>query len=334
MSRPPRPDEPGMFHHVTLRGVAAMDVFVDDVDRRRFVSLARSYVRDGGGLCYAWALMTNHVHLVLRTGHRPLSEVVHGFAFRYAQSFNWRHGRPGHLFQRRFGSAEIDSEDYLRTAIAYVHLNPLRAGIVRTIDDLTSYRWTSYAGLMGTRAEPLAAGHHTLALFHDTLTGARASLVELTRCCLARGEADPTWDWTSGLDVVPAAQRIDVGAMLALRSDELARARDEREMAKLRAVRLGRDGWTVDAVIAAVCTVQRVPPAKLMSVCRARAVSEARALVAHLAITELLASRAEVARRLDLSETATQRAADRGVRIARARGLQLGDGLLTRVRVA
>jgi REP element-mobilizing transposase RayT len=331
MARPNRTDEPGMIHHVTLRGVGGMDVFRDDVDRRRFLALAARYSRAGGARCLAWALMDNHVHLVVQTGWRPLSEVVHGFAFRYAQFFNWRHARPGHVFQNRFGSEHVDSDEYLRTAIAYVHLNPVRAGMVRDIEALAAHRWTSFAGLVGAHRDRLVDANDVLALFADDAGDARRGVVELTRSCLGEAERDPSWHWR-GRDRRGRRKptRLESQAEMTARLDELERARAEREAADLRAARLRREGWTVDAVIAAVCAYQRVQPRQLLSRGRTRPVSHARALVAYLAADELHVPCAEIARRLVLSDTAVLAARTRGAALARLDGLTLGAGALAR----
>jgi putative transposase len=326
MARSTRRDSPGTLHHVILRGVAGFDVFRDDADRKRLIAFIAKYVRNAGGRVLAWALMDNHIHLLIETGRRPLSEVVHGFAFRYAQYFNWRHARPGHLFQNRYFAKPVEDDAYLHAAIAYIHLNPLRAGMVRTLDDLATYRWTSYAGLLGTRQVGLVDAEAVLSLFSDDVGDARAALRESTASCLGRWDADPEWSWdTDERASAHTGETIDVAARMRERSRELDEARDAWETRRLRANRLRRMGWTVDRVMVAVCARQRIAAKELLSLSRREPVSDARALVAHLAVTELGASYAEVARRLDISETSAKLAARRGAELARERALALGE---------
>jgi REP element-mobilizing transposase RayT len=99
MARVARRDAPGAVHHVLLRGIERRRIFRDDPDRRDFLSRLGLQVREGGGACLAWVLMQNHVHMVLRTGDRPLSQVMLRLNTGYARQFNLRHRRSGYLWR-------------------------------------------------------------------------------------------------------------------------------------------------------------------------------------------------------------------------------------------
>lgn len=324
-----------MTHHVTLRGVAQCDVFRDDLDRRRLLSFAANSACDGGARCLAFALMRNHCHFIFLTGSTPLSDLVHGFAFRYAQYFNWRHGRVGHLFQDRFGSEEIDSDEYLRTAIAYVHLNPLKAGVTPSIASLSAYPWTGQATLAGVRSDPLIDAEFVLSMFGTEVGEARASMVSLLTSCLARWDRDPNWSPRPQTGAHEAETGgtvpIDASSILGRHTDELARARAEIEDRRHRRDRLRRAGWTVDRVIVSACALAGVEPAELFSPSRRRPVSEVRAIAASIAASELGESCASIARSLGIGETAARRATAVGRGIVRERGITLGDEGLVRL---
>lgn len=151
MARPLRIDDPGCFWHVTSRGNGKADIVHDDSDRLLFLDLLGSAVTRFHWILYAYALMSNHFHLVLETTQPTLSRGMRWLNQSYAQAFNRRHGRVGHLFQGRFGAFLIDKENYFLEVLRYVVLNPVRAGVVASAEDGI---WTSYPATVGTASPP------------------------------------------------------------------------------------------------------------------------------------------------------------------------------------
>ncbi len=142
-------DHAGAFHHVIVRGVDRRDIFRDDADRVAYCERLSLVFLEDGASCLAWALMPNHVHLLVRTGRRPLSRVMHRVGTRYGRYFNDRHGRVGYLFQGRYHAIAVADDEYLMTLVRYVHSNPLRAGLVASVDELDRHRWSGHAALVG-----------------------------------------------------------------------------------------------------------------------------------------------------------------------------------------
>ena len=140
MSRKPRQKSQTGLYHITMRGNGKQLLFEDDEDRRRILSLIRSSIARFNIRLIAWCLMGNHVHLVLSDPDDNLSEAMHLVMSCYATWYNRRHGHVGHVFQDRFSSASISSEEYLLDAIRYVHFNPQKAGIC----PYDVYRWSSH----------------------------------------------------------------------------------------------------------------------------------------------------------------------------------------------
>lgn len=140
MSRKPRQKSQTGLYHITMRGNGKQLLFEDDEDRRRILSLIWSSIARFNIRLIAWCLMGNHVHLVLSDSDDNMSEAMHLVMTCYATSYNRRHGHVGHVFQDRFSSASISSEEYLLDAIRYVHLNPQKAGIC----PYDAYRWSSH----------------------------------------------------------------------------------------------------------------------------------------------------------------------------------------------
>lgn len=150
MPRPHRVDTPGAIHHVMIRGVERRTIFLDDADRETFLDRFERLVLELGFGCIAWALLPNHVHLVLATGKSPLATLMSRLSAPHAQRFNRRNGRVGHLFQGRYRAELIDDDDGLRRATAYVLGNPVRHRVV-AMAALPDFPWTGYSGLTGAR---------------------------------------------------------------------------------------------------------------------------------------------------------------------------------------
>jgi len=148
MARPHRVAFENAIYHVTTRGVRRLVVFRDDVDRRRFVRTLALVVGRFGWELLSYVLMDNHVHLFVRTPRANISKGMQRLLSGYALWWTKRHGEPGHLFQGRFHSSLVEGESYFWTVSRYVHLNPVRAGIVSRPED---WQWSSFAGFVDAR---------------------------------------------------------------------------------------------------------------------------------------------------------------------------------------
>ena len=129
MPRKARIDAPGALHHIICRGIERRKIFLNDIDRDDFVDRLSMIVSESETLCYAWALIPNHFHLLLKTGNTPIATVMRRLLTGYAVGFNHRHRRYGRLFQNRYKSILCQADPYLLELVRYIHLNPLRAGI-------------------------------------------------------------------------------------------------------------------------------------------------------------------------------------------------------------
>jgi putative transposase len=137
---------PGACYHVIARGNARDLVFVGEEDRSRFLELVGRVVERFGWVVYAYCLMGNHYHLVVETPRGNLSVGMRQLNGCYAQSFNRRYGRCGHVFQARFRSILVETDSYLLTVCRYVVLNPFRAGLCSKPEE---WPWSSYRGTAG-----------------------------------------------------------------------------------------------------------------------------------------------------------------------------------------
>ncbi len=148
MPRQPRLDSPGLLHHVIFRGIEKCVIVKDDTDRLDFVARLNRLATECNIAVYAWALMDNHVHLLLRSNNYGLARFMRRLLTGHAIRFNLRYQRHGHLFQNRYKSFVCDDESYFLELVRYVHLNPVRARIVDTIAELNAYPWCGHAALV------------------------------------------------------------------------------------------------------------------------------------------------------------------------------------------
>ncbi len=141
MARPLRIEFSGALYHLTARGNAGQDIFLNAHDSQRFLDLLAELCVRYQWRCFAYCLMTNHYHLAIETAEPNLARGMRQLNGRYTQGFNWRHQRAGHLFQGRYKAILVDREAYLKEVCRYIVLNPQRAGLA---PDARAWRWSSY----------------------------------------------------------------------------------------------------------------------------------------------------------------------------------------------
>jgi len=148
MGRSRRLDWNHAVHHVMARGIERTSIFKDDNDKAQFVSRIEKCVAQTGISIFAWALMPNHIHLLIQTCAEPLSKFMQKLLTGHAIYFNKKYGRVGHLFQNRYKSILVQADIYLLKLVRYIHINPLKAEIVSDYQMLRSYPWTGHPGLI------------------------------------------------------------------------------------------------------------------------------------------------------------------------------------------
>lgn len=140
MPRVPRSVSVTGFYHVMARGTGRLNIFEDDSDRYRFLSLLSDRFDDAGITLCAWVLMSNHFHLMVDDAQGNLSMAMHSLETSYARYFNSKTGRIGHLFQNRFASVPVENDSQAIMLADYIHSNPAKAGLATAQE----YRWSSY----------------------------------------------------------------------------------------------------------------------------------------------------------------------------------------------
>ena len=149
MPRITRPDWENALHHVMARGIDGRTLFSNVFEYEHLRSRLEQLVIELKFSVYAWVIMPNHFHLLIRTGPEPISHLMHRLLTGFAVSYNRRHDRTGHVFQGRFKSILVQEENYFLKLINYIHLNPLKANLVNSLEELDMYKWSGHPCLIG-----------------------------------------------------------------------------------------------------------------------------------------------------------------------------------------
>ena len=321
MPRQARLDAPGVVHHVMVRGLERRPIFRDDRDRGDFLRRVARGVEARAWAVYAWCLLENHGHLLVRTGAQPLARTMRSLLTGYAGAFNRRHHRAGHLFQNRYKSIVVEEEPYLLELVRYLHLNPLRARRVADLRALARDPWSGHSALCGTVPRPWQATPEILARFGATVGRARAAY----RAFVAAGVAQGRRPDLQGGGLVRSAG--GWAAVATLRRGREAYAADERVLGgadfveELRAevTQAARQRATLQArlpdletLCARIARAAHLPTPALLGGGRARSVVGARDALAYVWVEVLGRSGRALAEALNVQPMSVYRAARRG----------------------
>ena len=320
MPRQARIDAPGALHHIVIRGIERKAIFEDDQDREDFLERLSRLLQEMVTPCYAWAMMTNHVHLLLRTGKVPIASLMRRLLTGYAMRFNRRHRRHGHLFQNRYKSILCEEDRYLKQLVTYIHLNPVRAGIVADVADLKIFAYTGYSALMGKRLRPWQDTAYVLGIFGRRVSEARRNLENHVCKWLVKGRCPEltggglirsAGGWRAVKEAYRDGVRIASDERILGSSEFVEIALKHSGEMYERRMQLQSTGIDLSALIAAVCRFLDIDDNELAGPTKRIEIARARALVSYTSTRDLLISGSEVARRLNLDRSTVSRAAQR-----------------------
>lgn len=167
-----------MLHHIIIRGIEKKKIFCDEQDQRQFIERLGNLLTQTGTACYAWALLSNHAHFLIRTGTIPIAKLMLRLLTGYAAYFNRRHNRHGVLFQNRYKSIICQEDAYFKELVRYIHLNPLRAGLVKTMAGLATYPACGHGAVAGVHTCHWQDTRFVLSFFGSRTQRARAAYLE------------------------------------------------------------------------------------------------------------------------------------------------------------
>lgn len=310
MPRQARLDAPGTLHHVIVRGIERGKIVADRQDRTAFVARMGDLAAATQTSIYAWALLPNHAHLLLRSGPQGLPKFMRRLLTGYAIRYNRRHRRAGHLFQNRYKSIVCEEDPYFRELVRYLHLNPVRAKLVTDLAQLDQYPWCGHAVVLGRanhgwqdrkyvltwfgRDERTAIPAYRKYMMEGLSQGRRPELVggglvrSLGGWAEVRGMRRRTERTLSDERILGSGDFVE--QMMQAADDRL---RDER----LREQRL-REAATV---IRNICQHENINPEELRTGSQRRRVSKVRAQIAVELVTGLGLPLADVARQVGVA---------------------------------
>ena len=304
MPRSARIDIPDILQHVIVRGIEKRDIFLGDDDRLDFVRRFSTLLESTGTKCFAWALMTNHIHLLLRPKDITLARFMRRLLTGYAVTFNLRHKRTGHLFQNRYKSIVCEEETYLLELVRYIHLNPLRVGLADDLDALDSYPWCGHSVLMQRNELSGQETAEILSRFGKT----KAAAIKRYRSYINDGIAMGRRNNLVGIVLLQAGEFFDgeirdrrvlgsgdfVGQILH-QTEESCRPQPQ----------------SLDQIVERVLMLLEIPQAELMSRKRSLPLADARSIICHIAY--MSGHRGiDLSRRLNISGSGVTVAARRG----------------------
>ena len=321
MPRGPRLDAQGVVHHVMVRGIEQRDIFRNDADRDDFVRRLARLLPDTQTTCFAWCLLSNHLHLVLRSGPHGLAHLMRRLLTGYVGAFNRRHGRTGHLFQNRYRSLACEDDPYLLALVRYVHLNPLRAGLVPNVNTLADYPWCGHGVLAGNSHYAWQETTEILARFGQNPEDAGRAYVAFVEEGIDHGDQTSERrtervgrETERAIQEALSGRTLDAASTNVLGSSEFAAGLHARRnlAPKLPAA-------DCQTVVDAVCRVLGLSPTALASRRRTRPLSNGRAIVAYVARTRYQIPCTDLADALGTSAPAISMAEQRGAQLVKRR---------------
>ena len=326
MPRQARIDAPGALHHIIVRGIEKKKIFRSEGDRKGFLDRLGDIVSETKTDCFAWALMPNHAHLLLRTGLIPISRVMSRLLTSYAVSFNKKHRRHGQLFQNRYKSILCQEDRYLLELVRYIHLNPLRAGLVEDMKSLDKYPWAGHRDLVRKGPHGWQNADYILAMFADSKKLARKRYRSFVEEGISAGNRPDliggrllrsAGGWMVLKEFRKAGIRVKGDERILGDSDFTEAVLKENEEQLERKYRLQAQGYGFERIVDRVAEVLSMAPDEILSRGKSPKTVRGRSLLCYWANRELGMTTIDIAKRLHLCQSAVSRASARGEKFAK-----------------
>jgi REP-associated tyrosine transposase len=334
MPRKARIDAPGALHHIIARGIGRRKVFDDDVDRDFFIERLGTILFETETRCFAWALIPNHFHLLLRTGATPIAMVMKRLLTGYAMHYNRRHKRHGHLFQNRYKSILCQEDTYLLELVRYIHLNPLRAKLFADMKSLGKYPYGGHGVLIGKVAAEWQDTKYVLGLFDNEISIARKRYREFVKKGIAVGKRrDLTggglirsvggWSAVKLLREAGALQKGD--ERILGDGDFVKKVLSKADEIFEQRYHLKAKGITVDRIAERVAEILGIECEQVWTSGKQRAVVQARSLLCYWATSELGIGQVWLSKKLGISQAAVSLSVTRGRQMASQQNYEVGN---------
>jgi len=317
MPRQARLDTPGTLHHVMIRGIEGTPIFRDDQDRGDFLSRIGQMVEKTGTKILAWTLMENHVHLLIFSGRQGISKFMRCLLTGYAIWYNRKYHRSGHLFQNRYKSIICEEDPYLLALVRYIHLNPLRAAVVKSMEELDRYPWSGHKVLIGRDKNSWQERGYVLRQFSEERRRAIRALRRFMEEGKGQGRREDLvggglirslGGWSQVLSLRANNKEIDHDARILGGEDFVANILREADKNVRRQLRLGERKVLIDRIIKRVCNEEGIEEEELRNGGRRKKVCEVRGRISSQLSHELGVPTAEIARHVGVCTSAIVKA--------------------------
>ena len=332
MPRLARLDAPGVLHHIMIRGIERRNIFRIKKDREDFLDRLSNLLPETQTSCYGWVLMSNHAHFLFRTGNVPLATLMRRLLTGHAVNFNRRHRRHGQLFQNRYKSIVCQEDIYLRELVRYIHLNPVRAGIVENISQLNKYPYCGHSAILGFEDRIWQDVNTVLGYFGKDVKGARESYLSYIESGFDQGHRDELtggglirslggWSEIARTHLKGSHTKSDERILgeSTFVSDVLSQANEKYE----RRYELKRLGYDLNRVAVKVSEIYDIDVDDFLSKGKQQKKVKARSLFCYWAVNELGVSLTELARQIGISVPAVGYSVERGQVICSENNFQL-----------
>lgn len=319
MPRQPRLDAPGKLQHVVGLGMEKTEIFKDDEDREDFLSRIGYLSSRASWIVYAWSLLPDHFHLLIRTGDHPLSKNMRKLLTGYAVNFNRRHRRNGQLFQNRYKSFICEDDPYLLELTRYIHLNPVRAGILDSMKSLNTHPWTGHSAILGRVKREWQETDTILGHFGGKGREAVSGYTRFIREGIGQGRKPELLGgglirslggWPQVVSMRRRGEKV-VSDQRILGSGEFVEGLiKEANRRRKETLRLRRKARGLPSLAKQIAKAAGITEAELRSERRTRNISRARRRFSQTAIVELGYPAVQVARFLGVSSSAVVRAVE------------------------
>lgn len=319
MARQPRLDAPGTLHHIMIRGIDRIKIFQNKTDRNDFLNRVADLCQAGNLIIYAWVLMPNHVHLLVRTGNQSISSSMRKLLTGYVVNFNRRHKRYGHLFQNRYKSIICEDDPYLLELTRYIHLNPLRAGMVESVKDLGKYLWSGHAVIMGKVKGEWQDRDTILSYFGKRGKEAIKRYEAFVKIGVAQGKREDLvggglirslGGWSEVLSSRKRGVKVVSDERVLGSSEFVQRIFSEAEKKEKETLRLSMKKPDLSSIAKEIVEGEGIEEVALRSGGRGREVVRVRKLFCQLTVKKIRYTGAEVARFLGITTSAVNRMAN------------------------
>jgi len=310
-----------------VRGIDRQKIFKNKDDYSLFMDRLGDLLIETKTSCYAWALIPNHFHVLLRTGNVPISVLMKRLLTGYVVNFNRRHNRYGHLFQNRYKSILCQEDSYLLELVRYIHLNPIRAGLVKEYKELSGYPYCGHGAIMGRSKIEWQDTEYVLGLFANKESGARSEYSRFVRNGIGQGSRpDLTGGgllrsqggWV-GVKLLRETGNYQKGDERILGDGQFVKQVLEKAEERLKEkYRLTAKGYNLDKLVKRVAEITQLTPNQITDGIREARRTKARSILCYWAVEKLGLTQSQLAQLLNRTQTAITYSVRRGREIVEA----------------